>query len=337
MGTKLRIVLCVSVICLGLPAVQQIHGAQGYDHFIVGNAADVSRATEGLTVLHGGGTDIDEVFVRMGAAAGGGDFVVLRASGTDAYNPYIYELCGCDSVETIIFKNRQAAFDPFVISRIRNAEALWLAGGDQSNYVTYWKGTPVEDEINALAARRAPIGGTSAGTAVLGEFVYSAMSASSLTSTEGLSDPYHRDLTLDRDFLRLPKMAGLITDQHLEERDRIGRTVAFLARLVQDGWTSQARAIAADRETALLVDPDDGSAQVISERGHKTPFVYFMRTPGPAEICQPKTPLTFRNVAVYRIGPGGTFDIDTWAGAGGLAYTLSAEAGVLTSSRGEIY
>jgi cyanophycinase len=334
--TSRMVIACVFVLCLPASGTQ-LRAAQGYDHFLVGNEADVVKATTGMLVLHGGGTDIDEVFVRMGAAAGGGDFVVLRASGTDAYNPYIYELCNCDSVETIIFKNRQAASDPFVLSRIRNAEAVWLAGGDQSNYVTYWKDTPVETELNALAARRAPIGGTSAGTAVLGEFVYSAMSASSLTSSEGLSDPFHRDLTLDRDFLALPKMAGLITDQHLEERDRMGRTVAFLARLVNDGWTAQARAIAADRETALVVDPDDGSARVVSTGRHKTPYVYFLKTPGPPEICRPKTPLTFRDVAVYRIGPGGTFDLDTWSGAGGVAYTLSAVEGVLTSSRGDIY
>ena len=337
MGITLRIVFAsVGALCLAAATVR-LGAAQGYDHFIVGNAADVVKATQGMIVLHGGGTDIDEVFVRMGAAAGGGDFVVLRASGTDAYNPYILELCNCDSVETIIFKNRQAAFDPFVISRIRNAEAVWLAGGDQSNYVRYWKDTPVETELNALAARRVPIGGTSAGTAVLGEFVYSAMSASSLTSSEGLSDPFHRDLTLDRDFLALPRMGGLITDQHLEERDRMGRTVAFLARLVNDGWTLNARAVAADRETALIVDPEDGSAEVVSTPRHKTPYIYLLETPGPPEVCRPKTPLTFRNVAVYRIGPGGTFDLDTWTGTGGIAYTLSAVDGVLTSSRGEIY
>jgi hypothetical protein len=47
--------------------------------------------------------------------------------------------------------------------------------------------------------------------------------------------------------------------------------------------------------------------------------------------------LTFRNIAVYRVGPGATFDLDGWSGTGGLAYTLSAEAGVLLSSRGDIY
>ena len=309
----------------------------GYSYFVVGNPADVVTPTSGLLVLQGGGTDVDENFVRMGARAGGGDFVVIRASGTDAYNPYIYGLCGCDSVATIVFKNRGAAFEPFVIDQIRNAEALFIAGGDQSDYVTFWKNTPVEDAINYVAAKPAPVGGTSAGMAVMSEFIYSAMTSSSLTSAEGLADPFHRDLTLDRDFLTLPRLGGLITDQHLQERDRMGRTVAFLARLVTDGWTSVGRAIAADRETALHVDPSDGSAEVLSTPTHPTPYVYFLRTPGPPEVCQPGTPLTFRNVSVYRIRPGGRFDIPRWRGTGGIAYTLSAEAGVLTSSRGEVY
>ena len=332
-----RVVTLLSVLCLTAVASQPATAANSYEHFIVGNAADVTRTTQGMLVLDGGGTDIDQVFVRMGAASGGGDFVVIRASGTDAYNPYIYDLCGCDSVETIIFKNRQASFNPFVLERIRNAEALWIAGGDQSDYVNFWKGTPVEDAINAMAARRAPIGGTSAGTAVMSEFVYSAMSAKSLTSSVALADPFSRDLTLDRDFLMLPKLNGLITDQHLQERDRMGRTVAFLARLVTDGWTAQAGAIAADRETALIVDPDTGRSEVVSTPTHPTAFVYFLRPPGPPEVCTPKTPLTYRNIDVYRIGPGGTFDIDKWTGSHGIAYTLSVEAGVLSSSRGEIY
>jgi cyanophycinase len=322
--------LCVAVAA---PAF----AAKSYEHFLVGNPADVVTATSGLLILQGGGTDIEENFVRMGARAGGGDFVVIRATGTDAYNPFIYELCSCDSVETLVLKNRQASFDPFVLERIRNAEALWIAGGDQSDYVTRWKGTPVEDAIHEVAGKPAPVGGTSAGMAIMSEFVYAALSASSLTSPEGLANPFHRDLTLDRDFLALPWLDRIITDQHLQERDRMGRTVAFLARLVKDGWTSEGRAIAADRETALHVNPVDGTSEVLSHGNHTTPYVYFLTTPGPPEVCEPKTPLTYRNISVYRIGPGGTFDLDTWTGQGGTAYFLSAEDGELVSSRGEIY
>jgi cyanophycinase len=326
-----------AALCLLLFGTPPTQAAQGYQHFIVGNPGDVVTPTEGLLVLQGGGTDVDENFVRMGARAGGGDFVVIRASGTDAYNPYIYGLCSCDSVATIVFKNRQASFNEFVLETIRNAEALWIAGGDQSDYVNLWKNTPVEEAIHHVANKPAPVGGTSAGMAIMGEFVYSAMSNSSLTSAEGLADPFHRDLTLDRDFLALSKLGGKITDQHVQERDRMGRTVAFLARLVKDGWTNDGRAIAADRETALHVDPVGGKSEVLSTPSHGTPYVYFLRTPGPPEECLPGTPLTYRNIAVYRIGPGGTFDLDTWRGTGGISYTLTAEAGVLTSSRGEIY
>jgi cyanophycinase-like exopeptidase len=337
MSLKSWVVILFTVGLGCVPGARPAAAAQGYNYFVVGNPADVVTPTTGLLVLQGGGTDVDENFVRMGARSGGGDFVVIRASGSDGYNTYILGLCGCDSVETIVFKNRQAAYSEFVLARIRNAEALFIAGGDQSEYVTLWKSTPVEDAIHHVRAKPAPIGGTSAGMAIMSEFVYSAMSNSSLTSAEGLADPFHRDLRLDRDFLALSKLGGKITDQHVQERDRMGRTVAFLARLVKDGWTSDGRAIAADRETALHVDPSDGKAEVLSTPSHTTPYVYFLRTPGPPEVCLPGTPLTYRNVAVYRIGPGGTFDLDTWRGTGGISYTLTAEAGVLTSSRGAIY
>lgn len=327
----------IRLLGLVLLMVVRLEAAPGYKHTLVGNPADVTTPTSGLLVLQGGGTDVDQNFVAMGEHSGGGDFVVIRASGTDAYNPYILDLCGCDSVATIVFKNRNASFEPFVIDTIRNAEALFIAGGDQSDYVKLWKSTPIEGAIHHVAAKPAPVGGTSAGMAILSEFVYSAMSNSSLTSEEGLLDPFHRDLTLDRDFLALPKLQGIITDQHLQERDRMGRTVAFLARLVKDGWTDEGRAIAADRETALHVDPETGSAEVFTTPTHPTPFVYFLRTPGPPELCEPETPLTYLNVSVYRIGPGGTFDIDEWQATGGISYTLSAQDGVLTSSNGAIY
>src|SRR5919106_221540 len=112
--------------------------------------------------------------------------------------------------------------------------------------------------INELAARGVPIAGTSAGTAILSEFIYAAQ-RKSVTSTEALADPFSRNITLDRDFLLLPHMSGLITDQHLIERDRLGRTLTFMARIVADGWATESRAIAIDRETAGLLDLAGGA------------------------------------------------------------------------------
>ncbi len=303
-----------------------------FKHYLIGNPADVVRPTRGLWVLQGGGDDVDENYIRMGALGGGGDFVVLRASGGDDYNAYIFALCQCDSVATIVFEDRTASADPFVIETIRNAEALFIAGGDQSRYVKFWKGTPVQEAINFVAAKPAPIGGTSAGMAILGGFVYSSM-FESLTSAVALADPYAPDVTLERDLLVLPDLRGVLTDQHLQERDRIGRTVTLLARLMRDGWSADPRAVAADRETSVHIDPRDGTAEAFATADHPTPYVYFLRPTQIPERCEPGQPLTFRDVDVYRIGPGGRFNLRTWQGADGIAYRLGAEGGVLHSSR----
>ena len=318
-------------------AAEAAPAAATYKHYLTGNPADVIRPTSGLLVLQGGGDDVDENYIQMGAKGGGGDFVVLRASGDDEYQAYIHGLCHCDSVETLIVDSRAAAFDPYVVETVRNAEALFIAGGDQGNYVRYWKGTPLEDAINFVAAKPAPVGGTSAGMAILGEFAYSAMTPESLTSATALANPYAADLTLERDFLVLPRLTGIVTDQHLQERDRIGRTVALMARLLQDGWTTDARAIAADRETAVHIDPATGVAQVFATKDHPTPYAYFMSADRLPERCKPGEPLTFSQVNVYRLGPGGRFDLAAWQGEGGLAYQLSVESGVLRSSRGATY
>ena len=322
--------------CSSVGSSGEVRHGTGYQYYITGNPVDVMTPTSGLWVLQGGGDDVDENYIRMGARGGGGDFVVLRASGAGEYNDYIFALCHCDSVTTIVFEDRTAASDPFIIETIRNAEALFIAGGDQSRYVRFWKGTPVQESINYVAAKPAPIGGTSAGMAVLGEFVYSAV-GESLTSAVALANPYAADVTLERGFLALPRLGGILTDQHLQERDRIGRTVTLLARLVRDGWAAYPRAIAADRESAVHIDPAAGTAEVFATADHPTPYAYFMRPTGPPARCEPGHPLTFRDVDVYRIGPGGRFDLAAWQGTGGISYRLSAEAGVLGSSRGAIY
>jgi cyanophycinase-like exopeptidase len=338
MRHKLAVLAFVLLACSGYAAAAPEASAQhAYRYYVKGSAADVQRPTRGLFVLQGGGDDVDQNYIRMGEMGGGGDFVVLRATGDDEYNDYIYGLCHCDSVETLVVDSRAAASDPFVVKTVRNAEAVFIAGGDQGNYIRFWKGTPLQDAINFVVAKPAPIGGTSAGMAVAGEVVYSATGPDSLTSPDGLANPFDVNLTLERDFLKLPRLQGIITDQHLHERDRIGRTVTLLARLVKDGWSEHPRAIAADRETAVHIDPATGLAEVFATAKHPTPYAYFMSVKDPPQRCERGQPLTLRNVEVYRIKPGGRFDIAAWKGQGGIDYTLSAENGTLKSSRGEVY
>jgi cyanophycinase-like exopeptidase len=334
MTARCLILIGIVVCALTLP----LSGAPQakYDSYLTGNPEDVAGRTTLAIGLMGGGTDVDALFTWMSERAGGGDFVVIRASGADGYNQYVFDLGAFDSVETLVLKDRSASFDSYVLQTIRNAEALFIAGGDQSNYVNFWKGTPVEDAIHDLALKEIPIAGTSAGTAILSQFIYAAQRQSAISS-KALADPFHHDITLDRDFLDLPNMSGLITDQHLIERDRLGRTLAFMARIVQDGWQTESRSIAIDRETAVLVDAS-GDATIVANADHPTPYAYFIRGGAP-EICEPKTPLTYRNLAVFRAEPGSRFDIPSWSGHNGTSYSLDVVNGVITSTQpgGSIY
>ena len=301
-----------------------------YEHALVGNPADARASGRGGYVLAGGGTDQPEAFRWLIERAGGGDIVVIRASGGDAYNPWILELGGADSVETIVFKDRRAASDPFVITRLRAAEAVFIAGGDQSRYVTFWQGTPVEDELHALVARGGVIGGTSAGLAIMGEFAFGARHDTA-TSKQALADPFVKEVALDRDFLALRQLENVITDSHFVERDRLGRTLVFLARLQHDGWTAAPRAIAVDRETAVLVEPGGGATIV----GKNT--AYFIRPTVKADVVAAGKPLTMRAIEVYRGDSNTTFDLPAWKGESGLAYRLDVIEGVITSTRGALY
>jgi cyanophycinase len=178
-----------------------------------------------------------------------------------------------------------------------------------------------------------PIGGTSAGMNILSQFIYSALASQGVVSSHALADPFSRYITLDRDFVGIVPVAGLIGDPHFVTRDRMGRDLAFLCRINLNGWSATPRGISIDEQTALLID-GSGDATVV---GIST--VYFLQAPGAPQVCQSKTPLTYQNIAVYRIAAGGTFDLGRWTGKGGVSYTVSANAGVLSSTQsgGGIY
>jgi cyanophycinase len=307
---------------------------EGWEYIRLGNPTDVATATRGGILFEGGSTDVDAAYRWMCAKANGGDFLVIRASGTAAYNSYIRGLCpSLNSVATLIVHSRAGAEQPFVKDTILKAEALFIAGGDQSNYVKYYADTPVATGIDALAARGVPVGGTSAGNAVLAQFGYSAFTGS-VTSQQALANPFTPLITIENGFLNVsPLLRDMFTDDHFAARDRMGRLIAFLARVLQDGESSQVSAIATDEKTAYLMEPD-GSGVVVG-----TGAAYFLRTAGRPEVCKPATPLTFRNVSVYRVRAGGAFNVSNWTAAGGLGYTLSAINGVLESTQpgGSVY
>ena len=57
---------------------------------------------------------------------------------------------------------------------------------------------------------------------------------------EALANPYHRHVTFTYGFFNFANLEDTITDSHFVTRDRMGRTLAFLARQIQDGQAQTA-------------------------------------------------------------------------------------------------
>ncbi len=351
------------LLLLILLASGHLSHAQDYTSYFTGNEEDVSPETLGGIVLMGGATENDAAMQWFLQKANGGDVLVIRASGSDGYNDYLYTELGVpvNSVESIVLNNAAAANDPYVIAQIENAEALWIAGGNQWTYVNEWRGEGVEDAINYLLNDKgAVVGGTSAGMAVLGGSYFSAENGS-IQSATALNNPFHNNVTLGHgDFLHAPFLEHVVTDQHYNNPDRRGRHVTFMARMEND-LGIEAYGIASDEYTAVCIEPD-GTARAFGDYPEYEDYVYFLASncqeEGP-EIIENDTPLTWnrdnRAIKVYKVpasngenyfdlvnwqqGEGGTWQ-DWWVENGELMVNESAEApdcitGVEETSSGE--
>ncbi|RYE81687.1 MAG: cyanophycinase [Oxalobacteraceae bacterium] len=350
-----------------------------YAYSAVGDINAVVTAPTSLPspsfVLMGGGPDVDSAFrwliKRAGITPGsGGRLVVIRATGDGAYDPYIYfsdeslstsskiadqwvggASLGLTSVETLVIPSVKAANNANVNAIVARANIVFIAGGDQSHYIRFWKGTALEQTLKSLLLKNVPLGGTSAGLAVLGQFDYSAF-YNSATSDDSMLDPYYKDITFDPSplslsggFIAPPALDNLILDSHFDSRDRMGRLVTFVSRIVaptaasagalgcaggvlpaSSSGNKTARGIGIDVETALLVQGNgDGkpvtAVRVTNPSTSSESAVYFVRPSVPPTICKPHLPLSIPNVEVRKLSDSKTvFNLTDWVGVAPYRY-----------------
>ncbi len=317
---------------------------QSISHSRIGSDRDTAVQALGGVCLMGGGRENDQAMRWFLRQANGGDITVLRTTGGNAYNTYLFEELGVpvNSVETIRVPSREAAGASYLLQRVAQAEALWIAGGDQWEYISFWKNTALDSLIRyLLQEKNLVIGGSSAGMAVLGGGRFTA-ERGTIRSAEALADPFHPLLTVSRDtFFTPPFLQGTITDTHFDNPDRKGRTVAFLARAHHD-WGDAWRAIACDEFTAVTINPE-GIARVFGDHPDYNDNAYFLQLnchnpePGP-ETIEPGKPLHWDRdedaLRVYQVKgtPDGNnyLDLRDWTtGEGGAWQRWFVENGIL--------
>lgn len=322
--------------------------AQGYTNWFIGDSTDAQTQPLGGVCLMGGATEHDEAMRWFLLQADGGDVLVLRASGSSGYQNYLYSELGVavNSVETIRFDDASAAGSAYVQERIQRAEAIWFAGGDQWNYVSYWRDTPIAALINAaITERNVVVGGTSAGMAILGGVYFTAQNGT-VSSAAALADPYANAVTLSNTpFLTAPWMADVVTDTHYDNPDRRGRHTVFVARAWMDLGVD-VLGIACNEYTAVCIAPD-GIARVYGEWPQYPEYAFFVQPnceePEGPELLAPGQPLTWHRsgqaVKVYKV-PGTMFgehffDLnDRRSGSGGSWEDWSVQAGVFATQQG---
>ncbi len=322
--------------------------AQDYTSYFTGNTQDVVTTPLGGICVMGGASEHDVAMKWFLQRANAGDVLVFRASGSDGYNDYMYTDLGVtlNSVETIVCNNANASNDPYVISRIAQAEAIWFAGGDQWNYISYWRDTPVDSVINAgIELRNIAIGGTSAGMAIQGEYYFSAENGT-VTSAAALNNPYDNAVTVDNEpFINNIQLTKTITDTHFDNPDRAGRLITFMARMRTDHGIDS-RAIACNEYVAVCIDPLTGMANVYGDYPNYEEFAYFLQLNcevqnNNPEVCTAGNPLTWNQnaeaVKVYKV-PGtmngvNSFNISDWTtGSGGEWQNWSVVNDVLSQT-----
>lgn len=274
-------------------------------------------------VLGGGGTDVDAEFVWIhktiigSYARRGGDLVVLRSTGNNDYDKYIYRLAPYHSVRTLLLPT---CASPKILSEaaaiVARSTAVFFAGGNQADYVI-WKDSPIQTAVQAVYDRGGIVGGTSAGEAILGSYVFDAVAEGNreTTTDNAVHYPYERSISFTYDFLKFPSLRDVITDQHFVTRNRFGRTAVFMARQIADGRVR--RRI----QTVLGVGVDEASGIVIDKRGVGTLLLQgrggsaFLIRGGPAEQIVPNLPFVSASLRVTKLEKGGdTFDFRTWCG-----------------------
>lgn len=219
---------------------------------------DKRRARSGALLIIGGHEDREnggDVLTRFVDLCGGAEasIVVLTAASTvpeKVWPPYenAFSALGVTRCTHVYAGSREEAHDAALVRAVREADGIFIAGGDQKRLLANLGGTPLEQAMHAArAGHGACVAGTSAGA--------SAMSAVMLAEGRTELLPEKGAIGLGAGFGMLQRV---VIDQHFSERRRLARLLSVVAQ------NPQLYGIGIDENTALLVTPGAG-VEVIGE------------------------------------------------------------------------
>ncbi|MGY5036093.1 pre-peptidase C-terminal domain-containing protein [Streptomyces sp. 900116325] len=304
------LVIVATVTTLGVTS-HPAHAAA--DRVRLGSVSDVNRPSwsgPAFTMNGDGGvvgSSMTKAIDTIRANTGSLDVVVLAGSAptSGSTTPECDTITGLTGVNSCTTWTLTAASDgnnTQLNTDIRNAEFVYFAGGDQCRYAA-WKGTALQASVQSVVAKGGGSGGGSAGLHINSSIVYDACSASA-TSAGALANPYDRSVSFTTGMFNWPNYGDTINDSHFVARDRMGRTMAFIARAIKDGLTTQG--------TAWGVGIDEGGSSIyIDKNGLATLYgndAYVVLGDHQPEQAVSGKPLTYSDYKIWHLTGGQTFD-----------------------------
>ncbi|WP_199820478.1 hypothetical protein [Streptomyces sp. NRRL F-2664] len=322
----------LAVIAAGIVHADQAHAAAS--RIRLGSSQDAARTAwsgPAFTMNGSGGIVPDSMAAAVDAVRGGTgalDVVVLAAStpGSGSRTPEcdaVVRLSGINSCTTWTLTRAADGNNAQANADIRNAEFVYFAGGDQCKYAA-WKSTALRASVQSVVAKGGGSGGGSAGHHINSSVVYDACRGS-ITSSEALSNPYDSYATFTTGMFDWPNYGSTINDSHFVTRDRMGRTMAFVARALKDGLAPGGK--------AWGVGVEEGGSLFVDKNGLATLFgaeSYVVLGDHQPERAVPGEPLTFSGYKIWRLAPGQTFDFKNRPTCG--YYLRSVTGGVADSN-----
>jgi cyanophycinase len=225
---------------------------------LYGNTQDAKTQTQRSLVLMGGGREHDEASNIFLESTNGGDIIILRASGSlTSYPNYFMSTLSskisANSALTVLTSSPQKAMDSAITCRLKKAEGVWLAGGNQWDYLGGWPQS-FQVLLGQLTTENISVGGTSAGAVSLGEAAFDAQHGT-ISSQQALADPLSEKVSVSYPIFFQPELKNTLIDSHFTERNREGRLLTFLARFKSEK----------DRPTVVGIGLDEGVALVIKQ------------------------------------------------------------------------
>jgi cyanophycinase len=268
----------------------------------------VAAFGQGAVVLEGGGTHVSDAAAWMAERTADKRILVLDYTDDSSSAPRSWLLGGgFTEVGYLAVTSSDQADEQATYDAITSYSAVYLPGGDQSRYVSQWRGTRTEEALEAVFASGGTLAGSSAGTAILSGVYFSA-SRGTVYARESLLNVRNRFIRLGDDFLGV--LPGILVDTHFYERGRLARLLAMMQRYREDNEMDDGfvmpLGIGVDDHAAFVIGPD-GAGEVMGSG------VATIIDAGSAYIDDPlgSNALSMRGVAVHQLSEGYRFDLAT--------------------------